>query len=270
MSRSIVRLAGFFAAAMVAAAGMPGWAQSQATVGMYPSTKDTVAKSQVTVSGGAIPKRPNDFDYYYYLGRNNGFALSPYVFTVPRPIQRVAGPTIPYSPVEYGKIVQEQLSVPSVQPSGARDITRSLVQKTTSALESGPYRLARTRVVNVADRGVVVGDTREEVRLRGLSIPSERATDDITRYYAREAMRTIQDLTAGQPVYIAFEDPLRGHDGTLLGTVYLRDGTNLNRVLLEMGLAQFVGDDFLPDQDTQELADAQESARKNKLGLWSR
>lgn len=195
------------------------------------------------------------------------YALSPYAYHSVQPAQRrIYGPTIPYTEEQYGELVLSMTNSGPVVPAGRN---RSLLEETTASAGLG-RATAAAEIIDVTDRGILVADTQEEIKLRGVRIPSERAPDDVTRLYAREAVRVLRNLTTGAPVYVTFSDPVRDSDGTLLATVYLQDGTNLNRLLLEYGYGQLATDDFPPEESPLELAEAQEMARSARVGLWSR
>jgi endonuclease YncB( thermonuclease family) len=83
-------------------------------------------------------------------------------------------------------------------------------------------------------------------------------------------MRRIRALTQGNPIFIVFDEPVRDGDGNLLGTVYLRDGTELNRILLQEGLGYVEPRDFLENRDLAEQHASEQIARESKVGIWSR
>ncbi len=187
-----------------------------------------------------------------------------------RPVPpRVAGPSIPYTEEEYGRLILSTIDAGAVEPAGSRRDPRTIVRAVDADIPIR-YETVEALIVDVGDRGTLVVETQEEVRLRGVRIPSERVSDDVTRFYAREAMRVLRGLVGNEPVYITLEEPLRESGGTLLATVHLQDGTNLNRLLLEYGYGQYAADDFLPGEAPADMTLAEEAARGVKIGLWSR
>jgi endonuclease YncB( thermonuclease family) len=224
----------------------------------------------VSVSYGNNQRLPANYNAYYY-SRVNGYAVTPYVMP---PVNGQApillGPVRPYSDEEYARLVRSTLNTANILPAGARTSTRSIVVAEDTEGPDREYKRAEARVVDVIDRGVLIVDTREQVRLRGVRMLSEKDPNDIDRYYAREAIRTLRELTRDQTVYIEFEEPLRDPDGTLLGTVYLSDGTQLNKLLLERGLGQLETRDFTDDRDIEQLIVAEKVARDHKSGIFSR
>jgi endonuclease YncB( thermonuclease family) len=234
--------------------------------------RTTASKADYATGHGGLHRNPSNYDAYYYLNSINGYALSPYLLTTPQNLPRVLGPVRPYSDVEYGQLVSTVLSANNVAPAGmsSSDI-QSIVQDTGDVLfGEHRYRPVETKVLDVMDRGVMIVGSREEVRLRGLRIGSERNTDDVTRTYAREAMKRIRELTQDQTVTLLLDSPLRDSDGAILAVAKMKDGTELNRQLVKEGLAQFNAGDFAPDIDYRPLMDAEQNARTNKRGIWSR
>lgn len=266
MRRLPARLAALVAGGLL----VQGAAAQQVKIERFPKGSNTANPSQYTISRSPIISRtPRVFDYYYFTGRNNLYALSPFVLAPQPAVPRVIGPSIPYTDEEYGLLLLSTEELGAVAPVGSRRELGTLVQPVPDAIPAR-YETVETRIIDVGDRGNLVAETQETVRLRGVRMPSERVTDDVTRYYAREAIRVLRELVSTQPVTVLFEEPLRGADGTLLATLYLPDGTSLNRLMLEYGYGQFAPDDFLPGEVPVELAAAEESARTIKIGLWSR
>lgn len=209
-------------------------------------------------------------------GTGNGYYYSsgyptyiPPVVQAPVQRQIVLGPVRAYTDEEYARLVLSTLSVPTVQPATLKTNTRSLVVSEESAGVGRDYKRARTKIVDILDRGIMIADTREELRLRGVRMLSERDNDQVYRYYAREGIRTLREATAVGSVYVDFEDPVRDGDGTLLGIVYLDDGTELNRLILSQGLGQLEPKDFQDDRDIADLVEAEQAARQAKIGIWS-
>jgi len=243
----------------------------------YASTKvdygqTTANPNDYSVGYGHVVKRPRNYNYYYYNDANQ-YALSPYLNLRPyQPSRRITGPARPYSDTEYGKLVLSAINSSSIQPSNYRtENTESIIQETTST-PSGirVYKPAETDVVDVLDRGIIVVPTREQMRLRGVRLPTETSTDEVTRLYAREAQATIRKLTEGKKIYVLFDTPLRDSQGNILGTVYLPDGTELNRMMIDLGYGTVNADDFAPDVDFQDLQLAQDVARSKHAGMWSK
>jgi endonuclease YncB( thermonuclease family) len=66
------------------------------------------------------------------------------------------------------------------------------------------------------------------------------------------------------------DTPVRDGDGAILVVARLKDGTELNRLILKEGLGQLNKADFCADVDYQPLIDAEQEARTAKRGIWSK
>lgn len=185
----------------------------------------------------------------------------------------VTGPVERYSDVEYGDIVQMAIAAARANdPGGATTAPQeSIVDETTTTVNGETaYKPVGTGVSDILDRGVFLLPTGEELRLRGVSMPSATDTNDVLRLYAKEGVQVLRKLTQGKEAYILLDSPLRDTDGRLLGTVMLGDGTDLNRRMLELGYGSLKENDFATGVDYKDLKTAQTSAQESRLGIWSR
>lgn len=197
------------------------------------------------------------------LGSNNTNRLPP-----------VSGPITPYSDVEYGKIVQMAVDAArknSPFPTGSTQTVRLIDLATTkTATGQTMYAPVATNVTQVLDRGIILMPTGEELRLRGVFMPSSTDTNDVRRLYGNEGMQVLSNLTNGKTIYVLLDDPLRDNNGHLLGTVLLHDGTELNSLVLSRGYGSLKTEDFAPGVDFSDLEKAETTAKTAKLGIWSR
>lgn len=220
---------------------------------------------------------------YNPYGYNAG-GYNPYAYTNPilarRPVATpqptlppVTGPVERYSPVEYGDIVTMALEAArNSNPLGDSPTTRtSIVEMTsgTAGMDAPTYKPVLTTVADILDRGIILLPNGEEVRLRGLTIPSSTDTNGVNRLYGKEAVQLLHDLTRGKQIAILLDDPLRDSTGRLLGTILLTDGTELNRRMLESGYGTVKEDDFGDVVDFSDMTAAQTTARDKRLGIWS-
>jgi hypothetical protein len=198
-------------------------------------------------------------------------SVSPFgLAAVPGRPHLILGPVRPYTDDEYGRLVLSTLAYGQSAPVTQRLDERSLVAVTAESDGTRTYARAAARVLDVLDRGRMLTDTGETVKLRGVRVSSERDSNEVVAFCAREAMRTMRRLTLQGPVFIEFADPLRSSDGTLMGIVRLGDGTELNRLILELGLARAEPTDFPDDIPRPDLLAAEQHARDAKLGIWSK
>lgn len=193
----------------------------------------------------------------------------------PRPtMPPVTGTVERYSPVEYGQIVlmaveaaRENTPAPNTRGSSVR--LADLATTTTPSGVTG-YIPISMGVSQVIDRGVFLLPTGEEMRLRGVMMPSNSDTNAIRRLYAKESNQALTDATQAGLVTILLDDPLRDASGRLLGTVILADGTELNRRMLELGYGSVNAQDFGTGVDFSDLQEAEAAAKEKRLGIWSR
>ncbi|MEI7634197.1 MAG: thermonuclease family protein [bacterium] len=181
----------------------------------------------------------------------------------------ILSPTRPYTDEEYSRIVLSTLSIADIEPASARLYSPSIIEEIITPEGIRQYKMAETSITDVLDRGIVMTGSGEEVKLRGARISSERDPDDVMRYYAREAMRAIRRAAADQPVTVQFDEPLRNRDGAVLGIFKASDGTRLNLLLLEQGLARLEPGDFFKDDNIELYEKAEKDARVAHRGMWS-
>ena len=236
-----------------------------------PRGSTTVGRSEYATGHGALHRKPRNYDNYYY-SRNNGYVLSPYLVTTPQNMKRVVQPVRPYSDLEYGRMVETFLKAENVAPAGmsSGEVPTIVQDDGDPIFGNHAYRPVQTKVADVLDRGLLMVSSREEVRLRGVRIGSERSPDDVSRVYAREAMKRIRDLAQDETVTLILDSPLRDSDGAILVVALLKDGTDLNKLLIKEGLGQLRAEDFADDVNFEPLAQAEKDARAKKRGIWSR
>lgn len=183
-------------------------------------------------------------------------------------------PAARYSPVESGRLVKMIMDAARERsPMGQGQVRQTtILEKATSKTATGQliYAPVSTGVPQVLDRGILLLPSGEEMRLRGVFMPSSADTNDTIRLYAKEGVDALSRLTGGSEVYVLWDEPLRDSDGRLLGTVILPDGTELNRRILELGYGSLKKEDFGLGVDFSDLNAAEEAAKAKQLGIWSR
>jgi endonuclease YncB( thermonuclease family) len=246
------------------------WSSVLAIASSLACGQGKVSREDYSVGPRAARDRlPRNYNYYYDNQRTQ-YALTPII--VPNPVTQspiILGPVRPYSDEEYSRLLLSTMNVGNVAPTSSKLETRSLLVPVEG--EGGRhFRRAEARVLDVLDRGILLAETREEVRLRGVRMVSDRDSDEVRRYYAREGARVLRSLTTNENVFFEFGEPLRDRDGNLLAMLYLRDGTQLNKLVLEQGLGYLEAKDFPDDADLSDLVSAEKAARNGKAGVWSR
>ncbi|HMV66495.1 MAG TPA: thermonuclease family protein [Myxococcota bacterium] len=118
-------------------------------------------------------------------------------------------------------------------------------------------------VVSVYDGDTVTLSTGDKVRLRWVNTPELKPEEP----WAREARALTEHMVMGQLVELDVAPSQRDSYGRVVAGVRTRDGS-LSTALLEAGLGHLF---VIPPDDTdlKPLIEAQERARKAKLGIWS-
>ena len=135
------------------------------------------------------------------------------------------------------------------------------------------------RVSWVYDGDTLKIDGIGKVRLLGIDTP-EKEDSERDGYYRKhyqlapatlrritqQALHFNLDNVKGKRVQLRFDNETNDRYGRILAYVYLPDGRMLNRLLLEKGLASvYRRFDFRHKQD---FLQAEQQARKDRLGLW--
>ncbi|MBX7243879.1 MAG: thermonuclease family protein [Candidatus Sumerlaeaceae bacterium] len=208
---------------------------------------------------------------------------TPYM-TVEQEVESAKAPTIgyvkPYASTDYSRMVIQAMNDEQFiedKPLFPAGVTSNTTPTPTPAPTSKPKSMEKpadgvamrtATVVNVFDRGVMVTSSGLRIRLRGVSIPSQGTSITLRKEMATRALAGLRELTVGKKIYFVVENPQKGSDGSLLAIVHLRDGTELNRLALESGMAFFAPGDFPNETDADNLASAEADARKARRGFW--
>jgi endonuclease YncB( thermonuclease family) len=201
-------------------------------------------------------------------------AVVPASTPLPRPV--VLGHVKPYSDTEYGSIVLQALKQDNLLPETPPTAAASAASAATPAPSKvaapkndaqGPALTAVT-VTDLLDRGVLVTADGEQLRLRGVAVPSVRSKHEMRRDWATSVTAILAHLVKGRTVYITVESPEKGLDGRSLVIMHLRDGTEVNRLMLESGLGIIAPGDFSSEETADPLIMAESDARKAKRGIW--
>ena len=248
---------------LTAALALPTLAQR------IPHGETTARRSEYSVSSGSSStKLPESWNDPY--SNLNGWRLSPFI--VSPMVNRapvVLGPSRQFSEVEYGALVTRMLEAQSSAPLTLNNARRTVVEEKTGPDGEKIYPPVQVNILDVLDRGGLLADSGEEIKLRGVRMPTQRDTNAVLAYYAREGVRTLRDLTYSAPVVVDFKPPLRNRIGTLIAKVSLADGTDLAKQMLEQGFAWLDAEELTDPQRLQELIRAEDIARNAKTGVWS-
>ncbi|MDM5300064.1 thermonuclease family protein [Bacillus subtilis] len=142
----------------------------------------------------------------------------------------------------------------------------------TMASDQQPQRLVSAEVVNVVD-----GDTidvrlkngkQERVRFILVDTPETVHPKKGEEPFGREASDFTKRMLCDQEVNLKFGIQERDKYGRLLAYVYLKDGTMINELLLEKGLARVAV--FPPNTEfVDEFHDIESQAKKENKGIWN-
>ena len=134
------------------------------------------------------------------------------------------------------------------------------------------YKPISVEVLDVLDRGQILVQTKEQIRLRGARVPSERSPNTVDVIYAREANEWMRNNLIGKNVQLDFIDNPRDKFGLLQGTFKFGDDdatSDLLKTLLEFGYARLDVDDLWTSAPVNELREIQDRARSQHIGIWS-
>lgn len=123
------------------------------------------------------------------------------------------------------------------------------------------------RVEQVYDGDTVRLATGQRVRLIGINTPEVAHRNQPEQPGGVEASRFLQQRLEGKRVRMEFGPERADKYGRLLAHLYDEDGTNINRLLLEQGLAHAV---IKPPSITHidDYFAAEAAARTQQLGIW--
>lgn len=210
-----------------------------------------------------------NYDFYANRAAIYQQSVSPKASALPP----VSGPVTPYSDVEYGQIVQMMVKAAreyTPAPNASRTVRMVDLASTKTAAGQTLYAPLALTATQVLDRGILLFPTGEEVRLRGVEMPSKTTSNEVLRVYAAEGARVLSQLTTEKPLSIILDDPLRDSNGRILATILLPDGTELNKRMLELGYGSLRGEDFALGVDFSDLKAAEDQAKSQRAGIWSR
>ncbi len=280
------RLSPILLVALLAASGMVSAQQ----VRYYDKGRNNASRGDVSVSYGGTTRYPRNYEYYYSQSRYQPVAqVRVQAVQTPIPAPRILGPVKRYSDLEYSNLVLGVLnndkeesaeatsptekvkssptSAPTPEPTPAMTVALAQPAAAKPETPSGPVLQSAT-VVRVEDRGVLVTADGRRIRMRGLAFPSVKSNHEIRRNFATQATAMLENLVKDQTVYFVVEEPEKGLDGSVLAIVHLRDGTEINRLALESGMAIISPSEFASEDQADRLISAELEARKQKHGIW--
>lgn len=109
----------------------------------------------------------------------------------------------------------------------------------------------------------------KEQRIRYIMIDTPEITSGKNEEYGQEALEFVESkVVPGQKIYLEYDEQKYDPYDRLLAYIYLEDGSMLNKLLLENGLAKMIV--FKPNNKYEnEFRLIEEQAKKRKVGIWS-
>ncbi len=123
-------------------------------------------------------------------------------------------------------------------------------------------------VTRVIDGDTLVLNGAERVRLIGVDTPESVHATKPVEYFGKEASAFTKRMAEDQQVYLEYEQgsPTKDRYERTLAYVYLRDGTLLNKEIIEQGYGHaYMG---FPFSKMEEFRAAEREAQSNERGLW--
>ena len=120
-----------------------------------------------------------------------------------------------------------------------------------------PVRFVKTKKTDLICE--IEGKTKK-IRLAGVKFSKKKFTDSTLDYFKQ----TIKD----GPVRLKYSPGFMTKDGTILGKVYLKNGTYLNVEIIRIGLAS-LDPKTVPEGQMDIFKNAEAKAKEDMLGIWS-
>jgi micrococcal nuclease len=155
------------------------------------------------------------------------------------------------------------------------DIYGGLEEETEGALseeDQGDTNAVVTKVVD-GDTMDVLFDSGEDARIRFLGVNTPETVDPRkeAECFGAEASAFTKNLLSGERILLV-EDPMadeRDKYGRLLRNIFLKDGTDVNALLVESGYAYAYLSFPLDKERKAELKQLENEAKEAERGLWA-
>ncbi len=143
-------------------------------------------------------------------------------------------------------------------------------QKNQNSKELGQETVFYDTVVYVYDGDTIKLKNGKKVRLIGIDTPEIGKDGKEDECFAKEARQKAIDLLAKKRVKIETDSTQEKYDkyGRLLAYIFLEDGTNINKFLIQEGYAKEFTYKQKPYKYQKEFKKAENTAKENKKGIW--
>jgi len=166
------------------------------------------------------------------------------------------------------RIASSSLISPSKITNQSQNINQIKIKKPKIAGESEYTNLVK--VLRVIDGDTIEIEDLGKVRLIGIDTPETVDPRKPVQCFGKEASGKAKEMLLGKKVHLE-SDPTQGDKdkyNRALRYVFLEDGTNFNKWMIENGYAHEYTYN-IPYKYQREFKDAEKSARDNNRGLWA-
>ncbi len=140
----------------------------------------------------------------------------------------------------------------------------------TPSIENKKDSHEAIKVVDGDTIQILVGDKKQTVRMIGVDTPESVDPRKPVQCFGEKASKKTSELLLNKKIYLEADSTQGDSDRykRLLRYVFLEDGTNVNKLLIEQGFGhQYTYNK--PYKYREEFIKAEAEARENKRGLWA-
>lgn len=148
--------------------------------------------------------------------------------------------------------------------------TTGAAQIEAPATEQGKTLYQVLKVVDGDTVAVQIDGKQEVLRLIGINTPETVDPRKPVQCFGTEASAKAKEILTGKQVSLEADDSQSDRDkyGRLLRYIYLEDGTNFNKLMIDEGYA-YEYTYGTPYKYQADFKDAQQKAKESKKGLWA-
>ena len=127
------------------------------------------------------------------------------------------------------------------------------------------------KVVDGDTIDVEINGKKEVVRLIGIDTPEIVDPRKPVQCFGKEASAKAKEILNGKKIRLEQDKTQGNRDkyGRLLRFIFLEDGTNFNKLMIDQGFAHEYTYQSNPYKYQKKFIGAEKSARENKKGLWA-
>lgn len=140
---------------------------------------------------------------------------------------------------------------------------------TARAIEALPPAGVPIRVTRAVDGDTLLLEGGYRIRLLGVNTPETKHPDRPAEPLGTEASAFTQSLVEQRTITLEFDRERLDNYRRVLAYVYLEDGTLLNQRLIEAGFSPAVVTFPIRSDRKRQFEEAERTAQKNRLGIWT-